>query len=277
MKYLYTGLCHDLCDIFNVNYITTKCRTTSLEETSEDLGDARNIISTHETFLGQSDAPYPASEAASPPHIGVSSTSDPARNIASAGEAFSPLGVVPSPAREAASSPHSRIPPIVEPTSASFSEMEIEHLRHVEGSRGDDILADLIASPPRFMPSPRPSEGIRSPSVTIASAGMLSTPGPLSTEPSRSIFETPGTFEEGLGVEITLSDIPEQMSTADEVCLSFSTKCFVFFCDLPLKYDLPPFYLFEKKEKRNQSKPCGRKKPTKLGYKHIAEKETVRA
>lgn len=222
---MYAGLCHDLGDIFNVNYITTKCRTTFLEEASEDLGDAGNIASTSETFLGQEDAPPPAPEAASPPHTGIPPTVDPARNIASAGETFSPNVVAPSPAREAASSPHSRIPATVDPASASFSEMEIEHLRDVEGNRGDDTFADLIASPPRFMPSPRPSEGLSSPSVMIASTGMLSTPGPLSTEPSQSMFETPGTIDEGLGPEnITLFDIPEQMSAADEVGLSVNTR-----------------------------------------------------
>ena len=208
-----------------MNYIAKKCRATSLEEAFGDLGDARNIASTSETFLGQADAPSPAPEAVSPPHSGIPPSVDPAINIASAGEIFSPLvPPAPSPAREAAPSPHSRIPSTVYPASAYSPGVEIEHLRDVEGNRGDDTLADLIASPTRSMPSPRPSEGLGSPSVMIGSTGMLSTPGQASTEPSRSMFETPGTMDEGLGAEdITLSDIPEQRSPADEVGLSVNT------------------------------------------------------
>ncbi|CAK9319284.1 unnamed protein product [Citrullus colocynthis] len=206
-----TGLCHDLSDIFNVNYFATKCRTTSLEE-DFDHGDARNIASTSEAFFGQADAPSPAPEVASTPHAGIPTTVDRAGNIPSAGETFLTPVVAPYPAREAASSPHSRIPPTVDPASATFSGVEIEQRRDVEGNP-----VDLVASPTSFMPSPRPSERLGSPSVIISSTGRLSTPGPVSSEPSRSMFQTPETIDEGLGAEnLTLSDIPEQTSAVDE-------------------------------------------------------------
>ncbi|XP_038881441.1 sister chromatid cohesion 1 protein 3 isoform X2 [Benincasa hispida] len=212
-----TGLCHDLSDIFNVSYIASKCRTTSLEEHFRDHGDTRNIASTSETFFGEADAPSPAPEDASTSHTGIPTTDVPVGNIPSAGVTFLPSVVASSLAREAASSPHPRIPPTVDPASASFSDMEIEHCRDVEGSRGDDTLADLVVPPTRFMPSPRPSEGLGSPSLIISSTGRLSTPGSVSTEPSRSMFETPGTADEGLdALNLTLSGIPEQISTADE-------------------------------------------------------------
>ncbi|XP_022158405.1 sister chromatid cohesion 1 protein 3-like isoform X2 [Momordica charantia] len=213
-----TGLCHDLGDMFNMDYIATKCCSTSLEKASEDPGNVRNIASTGETILYRADAPSPAPDVASSPHTIIPPTVDPARNIALVGETFSPLVVAPSPDQEAVSSPHFEIPPTINPASASFSEMEIEHLRDVEGNRGDDTLADLIASPPRSMPSPRLSEGLGSPSAVIASTRVLSTPGVISTEPSKSVFETPRTIDEVGGENITLSDIPEEMNTADEGC-----------------------------------------------------------
>ncbi|XP_022156997.1 sister chromatid cohesion 1 protein 3-like isoform X2 [Momordica charantia] len=175
---LITGFCHDLSDMFNMNYIATKC-STSLKEASVDSGNARNVASTGKTILDRADAP--------------------------------------SPAPEVSSSPHTIIPPTVDPASASFSEMEIEHLRDVEGNSGDDTLANLVASSPRFMPSPRHSEGLGSPSAVITSTRVLSTPGLISTEPSKSVFETPRTIDEGIGGEnVTFSDIPELMNTADE-------------------------------------------------------------
>lgn len=204
-----------------MNYFATKCRTTSLEE-DFDHGDARNIASTSEAFFGQADAPSPAPEVASTPHTGIPTTVDHAGNIPSAGETFLTPVVAPYPAREAASSPHphSRIPPTVDPASATFSGVEIEQRRDVEGNP-----ADLVASPTSFMPSPRPSEGLGSPSVMISSTGRLSTPGPVSSEPSRSMFQTPETIDEGLGAEnLTLSDIPEQTSAVDEVGLSVITS-----------------------------------------------------
>ncbi|TYK00159.1 sister chromatid cohesion 1 protein 3 [Cucumis melo var. makuwa] len=193
-----TGLCHNLSDILNLNYIATKCRTISLEEALENFGDARNVASMSETLSGLVDTPPLAPEVASTPYTEIPTTVDSAGNIPSAGKTFLPPIVAPSP--EVASSPQSGIPPTVNPASVSYSGMEIEHMCDAEGNRGDVTLGDLDASPERPMPSPRPSEGLVS---------------PVPTEPSTSMFATPGTIDEGLGAEdLTLSD--KQIGTADE-------------------------------------------------------------
>lgn len=221
-KILYAGLCHNLSDILNLNYIATKCRTISLEEALENFGDARNVASMSETLSGLVDTPPLAPEVASTPYTEIPTTVDSAGNIPSAGKTFLPPIVAPSP--EVASSPQSGIPPTVNPASVSYSGMEIEHMCDAEGNRGDVTLGDLDASPERPMPSPRPSEGLVS---------------PVPTEPSTSMFATPGTIDEGLGAEdLTLSD--KQIGTADEVGLfinisvSYSSVTFKFNAIFPL-------------------------------------------
>ena len=229
-----------------MDYIATKCRTISLEEALENFGDARNVTSTSETLSGLIYAPPLAPEVASTPYTEIPSSVDPAGNIPSAGETFVLPTVAPSP--EVSSSPQSRIPPTVNPASVSYSG-EIEHIRDVEGNRGDETMGDLDASPERPMPSPRPSEG-------------LVTPVPVSTEPSTSMFETPGTIDEGLGAEdLTLSD--KQIGTADEVGLSINISA--SFSSVTCEYNAIFLLLISRKRGQYQH---GHKKKKKKDFTH---------
>ncbi|ONI20290.1 hypothetical protein PRUPE_2G007300 [Prunus persica] len=201
-----SGLCSDLRNISNKDYISTKSHL--FEEALPDSRPTRSPSPTTEAFsearVAQSPRPF-------------TTEISPERKVARS-----------LPVTEASTEYRGAQSP------ATQCNPEIDQLRHVEEHDGESILPEFIPSP-RFMPSPRrddltpaPSPYIRSASVppleTSAGTQILQTPDlPSSIGFHESVFETPRTiFEEQLRPENTgLSDTPDLRNTAEAEDLYF--------------------------------------------------------
>ncbi|KAJ8899220.1 hypothetical protein K2173_012396 [Erythroxylum novogranatense] len=224
---LITGLCADICNLYEKGSISSKPHLT-LEPVATECMDERS--------------PAQSSEAIQEPAI--TSSLDPAfeaslghRNAASPATANVDF---PEPTNAVCSirvtgtilEPFIAECPGVEPES----NIEIERLRHDEAHLGNDILPELFPSEERLMRSPirrndfTPdlANNIGSQTATWAEStvgtGLLPTPDiGTSTGTFSSELETPKTYlEERMGIDNTeLSDIPEMMNSAETEELYF--------------------------------------------------------
>lgn len=166
----------DLCDIFKKDYISSKPHLVVSEEAFPDPRIAATLVSTTEAFPEPSVPQSPAATAEAVPEPCVAQS----------------------------------------PASVPDLDMEIEHLRNVEGNDSSNFLPEFVPSQARFTPSPLRRHDFTP--ATTSETGVLPTPdSAVFTGTCRSELERPMMLsEERLDLEHTgFSDIHGLMYSAE--------------------------------------------------------------